>query len=237
MNVIAGSKSRVLLDLQKVSFLGSAWDSAPSWFPAQTVHRRGGSVVILRSTEMVEERAEGHGGIGDTASSPFATNSLTRWPLYNRGCDCRTAGSCPDPKNKPSAPADSAESVAGVGAGAAVRWIPLAQGTCHPREEPLRDPAVCLEEALSNIIRHGHCRGEPDRTRALHRFRDQQRKRPELHHRRRRAAIRSGPRSIGEEPATPSSRSILQPGEAMVFLCYGSFPRAFVTNGWRAEIV
>jgi anti-anti-sigma factor len=53
MNVIAGSKSRVLLDMQKVSFLGSM-GLRSIVIPAQTVHRRGGKVVIFAPAEMVE---------------------------------------------------------------------------------------------------------------------------------------------------------------------------------------
>ncbi len=53
MNIIAGSKSKVLLDMQNVSFLGSM-GLRSIVVPAQTVRRRGGKIVIFAPTEMVE---------------------------------------------------------------------------------------------------------------------------------------------------------------------------------------
>jgi stage II sporulation protein AA (anti-sigma F factor antagonist) len=53
MNVIAGSKMLLLLDLQKLTFLGSM-GLRSIVVPAQTVHRRGGKVVLFAPTAMVE---------------------------------------------------------------------------------------------------------------------------------------------------------------------------------------
>lgn len=53
MNVIAGSKDSVLIDLQKVSFLGSM-GLRTLVIPARTIQRRGGKVVLFAPTELVE---------------------------------------------------------------------------------------------------------------------------------------------------------------------------------------
>jgi anti-anti-sigma factor len=53
MNVIAGSASRLLIDLEKVSFLGSM-GLRSIVLPARAVHGRGGKVVLLKPVEMVE---------------------------------------------------------------------------------------------------------------------------------------------------------------------------------------
>jgi anti-anti-sigma factor len=53
MNVIAGSKNSVLIDLQKVSFLGSM-GLRTLVVPARTIQRRGGKVVFFAPTELVE---------------------------------------------------------------------------------------------------------------------------------------------------------------------------------------
>jgi stage II sporulation protein AA (anti-sigma F factor antagonist) len=54
MNVLAGSKKLLLIDLQKVAFLGSM-GLRSIVVPAQTVHRRGGKVVLFAPTPMVEK--------------------------------------------------------------------------------------------------------------------------------------------------------------------------------------
>src|SRR5579872_4470921 len=54
MNVIAGSKKAVLLDLQKVSFLGSMGLRAIV-APARAIKGRGGKMVIYGPNEMVEK--------------------------------------------------------------------------------------------------------------------------------------------------------------------------------------
>lgn len=54
MNVIAGSAKSVLLDMQKVAFLGSM-GLRSIVLPAQAVRRRGGKVVIFAPAPMVEE--------------------------------------------------------------------------------------------------------------------------------------------------------------------------------------
>ena len=54
MNVIAGSKKAVLLDLQKVSFLGSMGLRAIV-APARAIKGRGGKIVIYGPNEMVEK--------------------------------------------------------------------------------------------------------------------------------------------------------------------------------------
>jgi len=54
MNVIAGSCRFLLLDMQKVSFLGSM-GLRSILIPAQVVRRRGGKVVVLNPSPMVEE--------------------------------------------------------------------------------------------------------------------------------------------------------------------------------------
>ncbi|MGB7265175.1 MAG: STAS domain-containing protein [Terracidiphilus sp.] len=53
MNVIAGSSSKLLVDLQKVSFLGSM-GLRSIVLPARAVLGRGGKVVLFAPTEMVE---------------------------------------------------------------------------------------------------------------------------------------------------------------------------------------
>jgi len=53
MNVLAGSKMLLLLDLQKLTYLGSM-GLRTIVVPAQTVHRRGGKVVLFAPTAMVE---------------------------------------------------------------------------------------------------------------------------------------------------------------------------------------
>lgn len=54
MNVIAGSTSRLLVDLQGVSFLGSM-GLRSLVVPAQVVKRRGGKTVLFGPVPMVEE--------------------------------------------------------------------------------------------------------------------------------------------------------------------------------------
>ncbi|HEY1207841.1 MAG TPA: STAS domain-containing protein [Terracidiphilus sp.] len=54
MNVLAGSKMLLLFDLQKVTFLGSM-GLRTIVVPAQTVHRRGGKVVLFAPQPMVED--------------------------------------------------------------------------------------------------------------------------------------------------------------------------------------
>ena len=54
MNVIGGSKKAVLLDLQKVSFLGSMGLRALV-APARTIKSRGGKMVIFGPNELVEK--------------------------------------------------------------------------------------------------------------------------------------------------------------------------------------
>jgi anti-anti-sigma factor len=54
MNVIAGSKKTVLLDLQNVSFLGSM-GLRLLLVPAQAIKSRGGKMVIFGPNELVEK--------------------------------------------------------------------------------------------------------------------------------------------------------------------------------------
>ena len=54
MNVIAGSSTRVLLDLSGVTFLGSM-GLRSIVLPAQAIKRRGGRMVLLNPTPMVAE--------------------------------------------------------------------------------------------------------------------------------------------------------------------------------------
>jgi anti-sigma B factor antagonist len=54
MNVLAGSSKLLLLDLSKVSFLGSM-GLRSIVLPAQAVKRRGGKMAILGPVPMVEE--------------------------------------------------------------------------------------------------------------------------------------------------------------------------------------
>ena len=53
MNVIAGSKKAVLVDLQKVSFIGSMGLRALV-APARAIKGRGGKMVLFGPTELVE---------------------------------------------------------------------------------------------------------------------------------------------------------------------------------------
>lgn len=53
MNLIAGSSRRLLIDLEKVSFLGSM-GLRSIVIPARAVHSRGGKVVLFAPNEMVE---------------------------------------------------------------------------------------------------------------------------------------------------------------------------------------
>ncbi len=53
MNIIAGSSRKLLVDLQKVSFLGSM-GLRSIVIPARAVLGRGGKVVLFAPTEMVE---------------------------------------------------------------------------------------------------------------------------------------------------------------------------------------
>lgn len=54
MNVIAGSRKAVLVDLQKVSFLGSMGLRALVT-PARTIKSRGGKIVLFGPNESVEK--------------------------------------------------------------------------------------------------------------------------------------------------------------------------------------
>ena len=54
MNVIAGSKKAVLVDMQKVSFMGSMGLRALV-APAQAIKGRGGKMVLFAPTELVEK--------------------------------------------------------------------------------------------------------------------------------------------------------------------------------------
>ena len=54
MNVIAGTKTSVLVDLQRVSFLGSMGLRA-LMTPARAIKSRGGKVVLFGPNEMVEK--------------------------------------------------------------------------------------------------------------------------------------------------------------------------------------
>jgi anti-anti-sigma factor len=60
MNVIAGSKISVLIDLQRVSFIGSM-GLRTLVIPARTIQRRGGKVVLFAPTELVETVLRGSG--------------------------------------------------------------------------------------------------------------------------------------------------------------------------------
>jgi len=53
MNLAAGSSKKLLIDLQKVSFLGSM-GLGSIVRPARAVNSRGGKVVLFAPTEMVE---------------------------------------------------------------------------------------------------------------------------------------------------------------------------------------
>jgi anti-anti-sigma factor len=53
MNVIAGSRKSVLVDLQKVTFLGSM-GLRSLVAPARTIKSRGGKMVLFGPSEMVE---------------------------------------------------------------------------------------------------------------------------------------------------------------------------------------
>jgi len=53
MNLIAGSSKKLLIDLEKVSFLGSM-GMGSIVRPARSVVGRGGKVVLFNPTEMVE---------------------------------------------------------------------------------------------------------------------------------------------------------------------------------------
>lgn len=53
MNVIAGAKKAVLVDMQKVSFIGSM-GLRTLVAPAQAIRGRGGKMVLFGPTEMVE---------------------------------------------------------------------------------------------------------------------------------------------------------------------------------------
>jgi anti-anti-sigma factor len=53
MNVAAGSANKLLIDLEKVSFLGSM-GLRSIVLPARAVHSRGGKVVLFAPVEMVE---------------------------------------------------------------------------------------------------------------------------------------------------------------------------------------
>ena len=53
MNVVAGSAQKLLIDLQKVTFLGSM-GLRSIVLPARAVHSRGGKVVLFAPGEMVE---------------------------------------------------------------------------------------------------------------------------------------------------------------------------------------
>jgi len=53
MNVAAGSAQKLLIDLQKVSFLGSM-GLRSIVLPARAVHSRGGKVVLFAPGDMVE---------------------------------------------------------------------------------------------------------------------------------------------------------------------------------------
>jgi anti-anti-sigma factor len=54
MNVIAGTKKAVLVDMEKVSFLGSMGLRALV-APARAIKGRGGKIVIFRPNELVEK--------------------------------------------------------------------------------------------------------------------------------------------------------------------------------------
>lgn len=53
MNLVAGSAKKLLIDLQKVTFLGSM-GLRSIVLPARAVHSRGGKVVLFAPNEMVE---------------------------------------------------------------------------------------------------------------------------------------------------------------------------------------
>jgi anti-anti-sigma factor len=53
MNIVAGSAKKLLIDLQKVAFLGSM-GLRSIVIPARAVHSRGGKVVLFAPNEMVE---------------------------------------------------------------------------------------------------------------------------------------------------------------------------------------
>jgi len=54
MNLIAGSRMAVLMDLQRVSFLASI-GLRSLVIPARTIRNRGGKVVLYAPSEMVEK--------------------------------------------------------------------------------------------------------------------------------------------------------------------------------------
>jgi anti-anti-sigma factor len=54
MNVLAGSKKAILIDMQQVSFIGSMGLRALV-APARAIKSRGGKIVLFAPTEMVEQ--------------------------------------------------------------------------------------------------------------------------------------------------------------------------------------
>ena len=64
MNLIAATKNAVLIDMQKVSFLGSMGIRALT-IPAHTIRGRGGKIAIFGPNELVEKvlRAGGVDGV------------------------------------------------------------------------------------------------------------------------------------------------------------------------------
>jgi len=58
MNVVAGTAKKLLVDMQKVTFLGSM-GLRSLVLPAQAVSRRGGKIVLLSPTPLVEEVLRG----------------------------------------------------------------------------------------------------------------------------------------------------------------------------------
>jgi anti-anti-sigma factor len=54
MNVIAGSRKLVIVDLKRVSFLGSL-GLRSLVIPARTITKRGGKIILLGPNEMVEK--------------------------------------------------------------------------------------------------------------------------------------------------------------------------------------
>jgi anti-anti-sigma factor len=53
MNLIAGTSKNLLIDMQKISFIGSM-GLRSIVFPARAVHSRGGKVVLFGPNEMVQ---------------------------------------------------------------------------------------------------------------------------------------------------------------------------------------
>ena len=184
MNLIAGSAKKLLIDLQKVSFLGSM-GLRSIVLPARAVLSKGGKVVIFAPTEMVESVLKAsnidsllpdspRSGCGNGSTAMNATILLT---------ETMHAEDTVKPESRLTLKSQLDDMAA------LWTWVEAIVAEYAIPPDTAFAIHLCLEEAISNVIRHGYS-GQPGHL-THRRLRLAKRARTRLHHRGSGSALRS----------------------------------------------